>query len=417
MFKYFLLILFSGSIFQLHAQINLKKFKKSKSGIYYRYNTKVKGKNARPGDVISLHLSLYTDSDSLIFSTYSLHSGPIEYHAKLPEYNGDIMEGFLMMSAGDSTTFYIPVDSMYRDYRPQFVEGVQLMRYNVKVEQVRTIEEFDADTEAEKQVSLKRDFAILDSYFAKNDISGIKKYDGIHIQWHKKGDGTVPVNGLEAVVHYYGRLLNGNQFDSSFDRNEPFQFTLGKNQVIQGWELAVKNMNKGDSATIYIPAVLAYGKRGAGEVIPPDAILIFDMLILDVYNTQIRFDEDINTIENYLTSHALKAVPDTSGVFYSLQKEGEGEYPEAGKKITVHYTGKLLGGQIFSSSTNEGVPFAFNLGNGELTKGLDLGITKFRKGARGKIYIPSKLGYGEKGHDNIPPHSILIFEVEILDIQ
>ena len=98
----------------------------------------------------------------------------------------------------------------------------------------------------------------------------------------KKGMGRQPKNGETVIVHYTGMLTNGVKFDSSLDRNEPFEFKLGVGQVIRGWDEGFSNLRVGDHAILLIPAALGYGSRGAGGVIPPDSKLIFVVELVDV---------------------------------------------------------------------------------------------------------------------------------------
>jgi FKBP-type peptidyl-prolyl cis-trans isomerase FkpA len=107
---------------------------------------------------------------------------------------------------------------------------------------------------------------------------------------HKVGAGAEAVAGHEVSVHYTGWLYNetapdnkGKKFDSSRDRNEPFQFSLGAGQVIKGWDQGVAGMKVGGQRTLLIPASMGYGTRGAGGVIPPNATLVFDVELLGVH--------------------------------------------------------------------------------------------------------------------------------------
>ena len=102
----------------------------------------------------------------------------------------------------------------------------------------------------------------------------------------KIGDGATAAAGNKVSVHYTGWLYNngakGAKFDSSVDRGQPFQFTLGAHQVIRGWDEGVTGMKVGGKRTLIIPPELGYGARGAGGVIPPNATLLFDVELLGV---------------------------------------------------------------------------------------------------------------------------------------
>lgn len=96
------------------------------------------------------------------------------------------------------------------------------------------------------------------------------------------GSGAEAKKGQSVSVHYTGRLESGKKFDSSVDRNEPFEFKLGAGMVIQGWDLGVAGMKVGGKRTLTIPSDLGYGDRGYPGVIPPKATLIFDVELLGV---------------------------------------------------------------------------------------------------------------------------------------
>jgi FKBP-type peptidyl-prolyl cis-trans isomerase len=96
------------------------------------------------------------------------------------------------------------------------------------------------------------------------------------------GEGDAARPGHVVSVHYTGWLVDGVKFDSSHDHGEPFVFSLGKGQVIRGWDEGVVGMKPGGKRKLTIPAELGYGSRGAGDVIPPDATLVFEVELLKI---------------------------------------------------------------------------------------------------------------------------------------
>jgi FKBP-type peptidyl-prolyl cis-trans isomerase len=105
---------------------------------------------------------------------------------------------------------------------------------------------------------------------------------GLYIRELTEGTGAEAETGSFVVVHYTGQLSNGQQFDSSHSRNEPFMFVLGVGEVIEGWDQGVKGMKVGGRRQLVIPSTLAYGERGAGRDIPPNAPLVFEVELLGV---------------------------------------------------------------------------------------------------------------------------------------
>ena len=104
--------------------------------------------------------------------------------------------------------------------------------------------------------------------------------DNVEILNDIPGTGNEVVNHSKITVHYSGKLDNGTVFDSSYKRKQPFVFQIGTRQVIEGWELGIIGMKEGGKRSIFIPSKMAYGKKGAGGLIPPNSNLIFDIEII-----------------------------------------------------------------------------------------------------------------------------------------
>ena len=102
------------------------------------------------------------------------------------------------------------------------------------------------------------------------------------IEYLVVGTGATAKAGDQVSVHYTGWLTDGTKFDSSLDRGEPFAFTLGQGQVIEGWDKGVEGMKVGGKRKLTIPPAMAYGDQGAGDAIPPNAVLVFEVELLAV---------------------------------------------------------------------------------------------------------------------------------------
>ena len=114
-------------------------------------------------------------------------------------------------------------------------------------------------------------------------IKGMNKTDsGLFYNITKKGSGISPSKGSQVSVHYEGKLTDGTIFDSSYKRDKPIKFSVGVGQVIKGWDEGIMLLNKGAIARFVIPSELAYGSRGAGNIIPPNSTLIFEVELVNI---------------------------------------------------------------------------------------------------------------------------------------
>ena len=125
-----------------------------------------------------------------------------------------------------------------------------------------------------------------DSASAQSAAKPVTTATGLQMIDTKVGTGATPRTGQICVMHYTGWLyengVKGKKFDSSVDRGEPFEFPIGQQRVIAGWDEGVATMKVGGKRTLIIPPQLGYGERGAGGVIPPNATLMFDVELLAI---------------------------------------------------------------------------------------------------------------------------------------
>jgi peptidylprolyl isomerase len=227
------------------------------------------------------------------------------------------------------------------------------------------------------------------------------------------GTGAAPNPGDIVSVDYTGTLTNGVVFDSSYKRGQPLQFPLGQGQVIKGWDEGIALMKTGGKARLTIPPSLGYGAKGAGNVIPPNATLIFDVELVGVSAgapaapTKVA-PTKVNDADYVTTASGLK--------YYDFVA-GNGASPQKGQQVVVHYTGWLLNGAKFDSSLDRSEPFPFTIGVGQVIPGWDEGVMSMKVGGKRQLVIPPNLGYGNQGAGAvIPPNATLVFEVELLEI-
>ena len=160
----------------------------------------------------------------------------------------------------------------------------------IKIDIIRKGEnakKFDSKAIFDKELEKLEKQAAEKAKKAKEAIDELKKgakvtSSGLAYKIIKKGTGAKAEAGKTVSVHYTGKLSNGTKFDSSYDRNQPIEFELGRGRVIKGWDEGISLLNVGSKATFIIPPDLAYGARGAGGVIPPNATLIFDVELVEI---------------------------------------------------------------------------------------------------------------------------------------
>jgi peptidylprolyl isomerase len=232
---------------------------------------------------------------------------------------------------------------------------------------------------------------------------------GLKVLVTQKTNGAQPKAGDKVTVHYTGKLTNDSVFDSSVKRGTPFSFKLGAGQVIKGWDEGIAMLHKGEKATLTIPGNLGYGERGYPPIIPQNATLVFDVELIDFTEGVVTKPYDVAGKDTLKTASGLQ--------YIFVKKNDSGVKAEAGKTVSVHYSGYLLDGKMFDSSVERGEPITFGLGQGQVIAGWEEGIALLKTGEKVRLIIPSNLAYGDGGQGPIPPKSTLIFDVELVDVK
>lgn len=257
-------------------------FKEADSGLLYKIHIDEKGDKAKPGDYISVEMTYLTNEDSLLFDAKG-QSFPL--HIEPPVFPGDINEALTLLGVGDSATFVIRADSfLLKNAKltslPSFVDEDSKVIFHVKIHNIQTLEELEKEEELKKQLVIEKEKKDIAQYLLDHNIKEAPTASGMYFILTKKGNGTKAIIGEKVKVHYTSKFLNGTKFDSSFDRNKPVVFVLGRGQVITGWDEGISMMRVGDEATFIIPSYLGYG-AGRGEI-PPYTPLLFEVKLIDV---------------------------------------------------------------------------------------------------------------------------------------
>lgn len=226
----------------------------------------------------------------------------------------------------------------------------------------------------------------------------------------EEGSGRAPRAGDLVAAHYTGVLADGTKFASSYDQDEPIQFTLGTGEVIPGWDEGMSLLKEGGKARLIIPPELGYGSRGSGRVIPPNATLYLEVELVSVWPGGSLAPAEVFEAD-YITTQ--------SGLKYYDFAIGSGDSPQPEQTVTVHYTSWFEDGTLLDSSRLRGQPFDFVLGSGKFIAGWEEGVASMKVGGKRQLVVPAELAYGQEGAGGgaIPANTTFIFEVELLAIK
>ena len=300
---------------QTQAQAPVQSFGRTASGIEYKIYRNTTGRyqlrtdvnpagdptySTRVGKILAAHLQYRTAKDSLLFSTRKELMGmPAQLPLAELKVRGGIEDAVALLQPGDSAVFRFNVDSVFaksfRQPAPPFMKKAgNTMTVLAKAQKVMTQEEASADqqkmmelakkkAEADAARLLQKDDLQIQAYLKKNNLQGLKTTGGTYYVVTKAGTGPKPQTGQTVSVLYKGTLLDGKVFDSSEKQGgKPISFALGVGQVIPGWDQGLAALTQGTKAILLVPSPLAYGSRGAGPDIPANAILRFDVELVEV---------------------------------------------------------------------------------------------------------------------------------------
>jgi peptidylprolyl isomerase len=224
-----------------------------------------------------------------------------------------------------------------------------------------------------------------------------------------EGTGPAAAAGDLVVVDYVGvRSADGTEFDNSYDRGQPFPVTLGAGGVIQGWDDGLVGIKAGGRRQLDIPAELAYGDAGAGDIIQPGDALTFVIEARAIVALPDSSAEPDVTVEGAANVTELATVDLVTG---------EGDAVTTGDRVYVHIIAyRADTGEKLNSTWADGQPFDFTLGNAETLPGIEAGVEGMQVGGRRQITIPFAEAFGAGGNENLglPPDTDLVIVIDLV---
>lgn len=362
--------------------------KTTESGLQYIEITAGEGASPQDGDLVSMHyVATLPDGTMLADSrtTGQPAAAILGREQLLPGWE----EGVMLMKEGGKMQLLLPPELAFGS------EGYGMIPANSQI--ILEVELISVEPTPTPMAVDESDLTTTDS--------GLQYYD-IAI-----GEGIEAVEGstvtTEYVIWVKGEDNAEDLFISSSVAGGPAVFTLGPvDRVFPGWDEGATGMRVGGKRLLIIPGDLGLGETGGGDI-PPNATLIMEIEMLDIVEPV--FMTEVDPDDYTVTESGLK--------YYDLV-EGEGDMPEVGQTVVVHYTGWLEDGTKFDSSLDRGEPFSFPLGQSAVIAGWDEGVATMKVGGKRQLVIPPELGYGDTGAGaTIPPGATLVFEVELLEIQ
>jgi FKBP-type peptidyl-prolyl cis-trans isomerase len=428
-------------------------FKKSESGIFYKYYVESKDTTkAKEESILTMNIKwrlVINKKDSVL----NITPNPFEIKLMKSEFKGDIYEALGMLHKGDSATFIINAKDFFLKTAkyPQLPPGIDsttMIYFDVMLRNVETLEQRQKAEMAKAEKFKNEEPIKIKAYLKKNNVTVAPTASGIYIIAQNPGAGRGIVKTDFIKINLTVSSIEGKKIFSTLDQNQPISFEYGKPFDTKGLDEAISTMKKGSKATVVVPSVMGFGeqskKDGQGQdILTPYSPLVYEIEVLDL-KTKAENDKEVKVaeakakkdaaiaeakakidaanepalIQQYIKDNKITAKPTASGLYYIEKAAGKGPKAKAGNKVKVHYTGKLLNGKVFDSSlTRKPVaPFEFTIGQQQVIPGWDEAIAMMSAGGKATILVPSKLGYGAQAGNDIPAYSPLVFEVELVSI-
>lgn len=381
-------------------------------GVDYALITEGSAEKPQKGDWIEFTMEQRKDDETMVLSS----KGRQVHKLTDPVTYGDLSDVLSNLSAGDSAIFRLEAKKIYSRGRPSSMDGEKYLFYHVSVREIMSDAEYTARENARMKAEMKADIDSITAYLQREGITGYSMTDhGMFYKVITQGEGPAAVEGELVKVEFDGYLNDNTKFEAREERGA-MQFNAGRGQVVRALDEAVLMFNAGSHVMLWVPSKLAYGHEGVEDKVASDQWVWFDV---NIHDPGKLLREQQKEIEAYLRARNINAEKDSMGFYYKVDVPGTGPYPTPDNQVKVKYAGRLMktGFEFDNSNKTPDGTAEFDLRR--VVPGWTYGIPKFNAGAKGTLYIPSPLGYGEMGNPpaQIPPNAILIFDIEMISFR
>jgi len=266
-----------------------KGYKKLDSGLQYKFYIQNQGvKKPNVGEVLHINYTVQNSQGEQIFSTY-LKGVPEVIVIEKPHYSGDYFEALSMMSVGDSAAFLIDADKFYEKYlRTALPENIQKgtnLILTVRLLEIMSQEQSEEIKNKEKFAKYEQEYKIIEQYISSNGKPYKTTPEGI--KYIISGNvGTAIEIGDIVKFNYRGKLLNDEEFISSYASNTPGELEVGKEYEIEFYNMVLPMLTMGQKGDFLVPFVYAYGEKGVVSKVPPFAPVLYEIEIINVQKNQ-----------------------------------------------------------------------------------------------------------------------------------
>ncbi len=265
----------------------------TESGLYYKLQVIGEGKRKpQPGEYLQLIITYKTEKDSVFLDSYSNNeTGKVILPFQHSSFEGSFEEGLTTMNDGDSVSFIVNADSLFKKFfkanLPLFLPSGSVVKMDVKLHRILTAAQYQEELKDFEQMVEDRDIEEhrkLQNYLDTCRTSFYPLNNGMFYLPIKQGVGDNAESGNTIKINYKGYFLNGKIFESTYDRKQPLEMIVGtQGQIISGLEAGIRLMNEGAKTKFIIPSQLAFGETGSSTgIVSPYTTVVYEIELVSL---------------------------------------------------------------------------------------------------------------------------------------